>query len=316
MKKTKIIFFGTPGFAIESLKVINNNFDVLCVVTSPDKKSGRGLKINESEVKKFSSQNKIPIKQPYDLTNNDFIDEISSLCADIFIVVAYRKLPEEVFSIPELGTINLHASLLPDYRGAAPINWALINNEKITGVTTFFINERIDHGDIILKEEVMISDDDDFGSLYDKLSIIGSDVLLKTIEIVVSGKLVIHKQVETKNLNIAPKLNSINTKINWNDSTDKILGMIRGLSPIPGSWTMLKNGDIEIRLKILKASLISNDDVEELNIGKVLIIDEEILIKAKNGTINCTKIQLENKKEMPVKDLLNGFKFHENSRVY
>tara|TARA_A100001015_G_scaffold247556_1_gene284461 strand:- start:348 stop:1298 length:951 start_codon:yes stop_codon:yes gene_type:complete len=316
MKKTKIIFFGTPGFAVEPLKVINNNFDVLCVVTSPDKKSGRGLKINESEVKKFSSQNKIPIKQPYDLTNNDFIDEISSLCADMFIVVAYRKLPEEVFSIPELGTINLHASLLPDYRGAAPINWSLINNEKITGVTTFFINERIDHGDIILKEEVMISDDDDFGSLYNKLSIIGSDVLLKTIKIVVSGKLVIHKQVETKNLNVAPKLNSINTKINWNDSTDKILGMIRGLSPIPGSWTMLKNGDNEIRLKILKASLINNDDVEELNIGKVLIIDEEIRIKAKNGTINCTKIQLENKKEMSVKDLLNGYKFHENSRVY
>ena len=258
MKKTKIIFFGTPGFAVEPLKVINKHFDVLCVVTSTDKKSGRGLKINESEVKKFSSQNKIPIKQPYDLTNNDFIDEISSLCADMFVVVAYRKLPEEVFSIPELGTINLHASLLPNYRGAAPINWALINNEKITGVTTFFINERIDHGDIILKEEVMISDDDDFGSLYDKLSIIGSDVLLKTIEIVVSGKLVIHKQVETKNLNIAPKLNSINTKINWNDSTDKILGMIRGLSPIPGSWTMLKNGDNEIRLKILKASLISH----------------------------------------------------------
>ena len=316
MKKTKIIFFGTPGFAIESLKVINNNFDVLCVVTSPDKKSGRGLKINESEVKKFSSQNNIPIKQPYDLTNKDFIDEISSLCADIFIVVAYRKLPEEVFSIPELGTINLHASLLPNYRGAAPINWALINNEKITGVTTFFINERIDHGDIILKEEVMISDDDDFGSLYNKLSIIGSDILLKTIKLVVSGKSVIHKQVENKNVNVAPKLNSINTKINWNDSTDKILGMIRGLSPIPGSWTILKNGDNEIRLKILKASLIRNDNVKELNIGKVLIIDEEILIKAKNGTINCTKIQLENKKEMPVKDLLNGFKFHENSRVY
>ena len=316
MKKTKIIFFGTPGFAVESLKIINKNFDVLCVVTSPDKKSGRGLKINQSEVKKFSSQNNIPIKQPYDLTNNDFIDEISSLCADMFIVVAYRKLPEEVFSIPELGTINLHASLLPNYRGAAPINWALINNEKITGVTTFFINERIDHGDIILKEEVMISDDDDFGSLYDKLSIIGSEVLLKTIKIVVGGKLVIHKQVETKNLNVAPKLNSINTRINWNDSTDKILGMIRGLSPLPGSWTILRNGDNEIRLKILKASLIRNDNVKELNIGKVLIIDEEIRIKAKNGTINCTKIQLENKKEMSVKDLLNGFKFHKNSRVY
>ena len=151
----------------------------------------------------------------------------------------------------------------------------------------------------------MISDDDDFGSLYNKLSIIGSDILLKTIKLVVSGKSVVHKQVENKNLNVAPKLDSINTKINWNDSTDKILGMIRGLSPIPGSWTILKNGDNEIRLKILKASLIRN-----------LIIDDEIHIKAKDGTINCTKIQLENKKEMSVKDLLNGFKFHENSRVY
>ena len=316
MKKTKIIFFGTPGFAVESLKVINNNFDVLCVVTSPDKKSGRGLKINESEIKKFSSQNNIPIKQPYDLTNKDFIDEISSLCADIFIVVAYRKLPKEVFSIPELGTINLHASLLPDYRGAAPINWALINNEKITGVTTFFINERIDHGDIILKEEVMISDDDDFGSLYNKLSIIGSDILLKTIKLVVSGKSVVHKQVENKNLNVAPKLNSINTRINWNDSTDKILGMIRGLSPRPGSWTTLKNGDKEIRVKILKASLFSRSSSSESSIGKVLINNDQIHIYSKDGVINCIKIQLENKKEMLAKDLLNGYKFYDNSTVY
>ena len=146
MKKTKIIFFGTPDFAVKSLKVINDNFDVLCVVTSPDKKSGRGLRINESEVKRFSSDNNIPIKQPENLTNNDFLNEISYLDAELFIVVAFRKLPKEVFSIPALGTINLHASLLPDYRGAAPINWVLINNEKVTGVTTFFINERIDHG--------------------------------------------------------------------------------------------------------------------------------------------------------------------------
>ncbi len=316
MKKIKIIFFGTPDFAVKSLKVINDNFEVLCVVTSPDKKSGRGLKIHESEVKKFSSQNNITIKQPNDLRNNHFIDEISSLNADMFIVVAFRKLPKEVFSIPPQGTINLHASLLPDYRGAAPINWALINNEKITGVTTFFIDERVDYGDIILTEEVVINDDDDFGSLYNKLSNIGSKILLKTIEVVASGKAMIYKQVENKNLNLAPKLDQGNTRINWKDSTDKIVGLIRGLSPIPGSWTILENGDKKIRLKIFKASIINKTNYNDSVIGKVSVINNEIHINTKDGTLNCMKIQLENKKDMSIKDLLNGFKFHENSRVY
>ncbi len=316
MKKTKIIFFGTPDFAVKSLKVINDNFDVLCVVTSPDKKSGRGLKINESEVKRFSSDNNIPFKQPENLTNKYFLDEISSLGAELFIVVAFRKLPREVFSLPVLGTINLHASLLPDYRGAAPINWVLINNEKITGVTTFFINEKIDHGDIILKEEVSINDEDDFNSLYNKLSIIGSEVLFKTIKIVASGKAKIQKQDESKDLNLAPKLNSKNTEINWNDNTNKILGMIRGLSPRPGAWTTLKNGDNEIRVKILKANLFSRSNFSKSSIGKVLVTRDEIHINSKGGIINCVKIQLENKKEMLAKDLLNGYKFDENSRVY
>ena len=316
MKKIKIIFFGTPDFAVKSLKVINDNYEVLCVVTSPDKKSGRGLKIHESEVKKFSSQNNITIKQPNDLRNNHFIDEISSLNADMFIVVAFRKLPKEVFSIPPQGTINLHASLLPDYRGAAPINWVLINNEKITGVTTFFIDERVDYGDIILTEKVVINDDDDFGSLYNKLSNIGSKILLKTIEVVASGKAMIYKQVENKNLNLAPKLDQGNTRINWKDSTDKIIGLIKGLSPIPGSWTMLENGDKKIRLKIFKASIINKTNYNDSVIGKVSVINDEIHINTKDGTLNCMKIQLENKKDMSIKDLLNGFKFHENSRVY
>lgn len=316
MKRIKIIFFGTPDFAVKSLKVINDNFDILCVVTSPDKKSGRGLKINESKVKRFSSDNNIPFQQPEELTNKDFISEISSLCADLFIVVAFRKLPKEVFSIPLLGTINLHASLLPNYRGAAPINWVLINNEKVTGVTTFFINERIDYGDIILQEEVIITNDDNFETLYNKLSIIGSKVLLKTIEIVASGKAQILKQDESKDLKKAPKLNSNNTRINWNDNIDKIIGMIRGLSPKPGSWTNLKNGDKEIRVKILKANLLSRSNLSNTSIGKVLIIKDEIHINLKDGVINCSKIQLENKKEMLAKDLLNGYKFYKNSHVY
>jgi len=274
------------------------------------------LKINESKVKRFSSDNNIPVQQPEELTNKDFISEISSLCADLFIVVAFRKLPKEVFSIPLLGTINLHASLLPNYRGAAPINWVLINNEKVTGVTTFFINERIDYGDIILQEEVIITNDDNFETLYNKLSIIGSKVLLKTIEIVASGKAQILKQDESKDLKKAPKLNSNNTRINWNDNIDKIIGMIRGLSPKPGSWTNLKNGDKEIRVKILKANLLSRSNLSNTSIGKVLIIKDEIHINLKDGVINCSKIQLENKKEMLAKDLLNGYKFYKNSHVY
>jgi methionyl-tRNA formyltransferase len=316
MKKTKIIFFGTPDFAVKSLKAINDNFDVACVVTSQDKKSGRGLKMNESEVKRFSSDNNIPIKQPENLTNKEFLYEISSLGAELFIVVAFKKLPKEVFSIPALGTINLHASLLPDYRGAAPINWVLINNERITGVTTFFINEKIDHGDIILKKEILINENDDFKSLYNRLSVIGSEVLLKTIKIVASGKAKIQKQDESKDLNLAPKLNSTNTRINWNENTDKILGMIRGLSPRPGSWTTLKNGDKEFRVKILKASLLRKISPSESSIGKVLVINNEIHIFSKDGVINCIKIQLENKKEMLSKDLLNGYKFYDNSTVY
>jgi methionyl-tRNA formyltransferase len=316
MNKTKIIFFGTPDFAVKSLGVINDNFDVVCVVTSPDKKSGRGLKMSKSEVKRFSSYNNIPIKQPENLTNKDFLDEISSLGAELFIVVAFKRLPKEVFSIPALGTINLHASLLPDYRGAAPINWVLINNERITGVTTFFINEKIDHGDIILKQEILINDNDDFQSLYNRLSLIGSEVLLKTIKIVASGKAKIQKQDGSKDFNLAPKLNSINTRINWNDNIDKIMGMIRGLSPRPGSWTTLKNGDKEVRVKILKASLLKRNSSSESSIGKVLVINNEIHIYSKEGVINCIKIQLENKKEMFSKDLLNGYKFYDNSIVY
>ena len=316
MEKPKIIFFGTPDFALKSLELINSHCDILCVVTSQDKKSGRGLRIHQSEVKKFSIINNILIKQPEDLKNIDFINQIKSMNADLFIVVAFRKIPKEVYSIPKLGTINLHASLLPDYRGAAPINWALINNEKVTGVTTFFINEKIDHGDIISKKEVLIDNDDDYKSLYRKLSIIGSNLLLETIMIVFKGKFQIISQSKVNNKKKAPKLNSENTRINWEDNTEKILGMIRGLSPSPGSWTILKNGDNEVRMKIIKANFYRNNLLDKKNLGKLSIVGNNIYINTKGGQINCTIVQIENKKEMSAKDLLNGYQIHENSYVY
>ena len=316
MGKPKIIFFGTPDFALKSLELINSHCDILCVVTSQDKKSGRGLRIHQSEVKKFSIINNILIKQPEDLKNIDFINQIKSMNADLFIVVAFRKIPKEVYSIPKLGTINLHASLLPDYRGAAPINWALINNEKVTGVTTFFINEKIDHGDIISKKEVLIDNDDDYKSLYRKLSIIGSNLLLETIMIVFKGKFQIISQSKVNNKKKAPKLNSENTRINWEDNTERILGMIRGLSPSPGSWTILKNGDNEVRMKIIKANFSKNNLLDKKNLGKLSIVGNNIYINTKGGQINCTIVQIENKKEMSAKDLLNGYQIHENSYVY
>ncbi|MEC7186712.1 MAG: methionyl-tRNA formyltransferase [Bacteroidota bacterium] len=316
MEKPKIIFFGTPDFALRSLELINSHCDILCVVTSQDKKSGRGLRIHQSEVKKFSIINNIMIKQPEDLRNIDFINQIKSMNADLFIVVAFRKIPKEVYSVPKLGTINLHASLLPDYRGAAPINWALINNEKVTGVTTFFINEKIDHGDIISKKEVLIDNDDDYKSLYRKLSIIGSNLLLETIMMVFEGKFQIISQSKVNNKKKAPKLNSENTRINWEDNTERILGMIRGLSPSPGSWTILKNGDDEVRMKIIKANFYRNNLLDKKNLGRLSIVGNNIYINTKGGQINCTIVQIENKKEMSAKDLLNGYQIHENSYVY
>lgn len=316
MEKPKIIFFGTPDFALKSLELINSHCDILCVVTSQDKKSGRGLRIHQSEVKKFSIINNILIKQPEDLKNIDFINQIKSMNADLFIVVAFRKIPKEVYSVPKLGTINLHASLLPDYRGAAPINWALINNEKVTGVTTFFINEKIDHGDIISKKEVLIDNDDDYKSLYRKLSIIGSNLLLETIMMVFEGKFQIISQSKVNNKKKAPKLNSENTRINWEDNTERILGMIRGLSPSPGSWTILKNGDNEVRMKIIKANFYRNNLLDKKNLGRLSIVGNNIYINTKGGQINCTIVQIENKKEMSAKDLLNGYQIHENSYVY
>ena len=241
---------------------------------------------------------------------------IVALEPDLIIVVAFRKLPAELFNIPKYGTINLHASLLPNYRGAAPINWCLINGEIKTGVTTFFINERIDQGDILLQKEIIIENKDDFGSLYIKLSEVGADLVIKTVEGIFNNSLNPIKQNFIDDLKLAPKLNSENTRIDWNQSINYIIGQIKGLSPKPGAWTMIENGDNQFRMKILKAK---NEKVSSLknNLnGKIVIDNGELLIYNEHGAVNCTIIQLENKREMTAKELLNGLKFHENSRVY
>ena len=249
-----IIFMGTPDFAVKSLDfLIKKNLSIDCVVTSPDKKSGRGLKINESEVKKYSKLNKIKLLQPNNLTDPDFIKQIKELNPALIVVVAFRKLPRILYEIPKHGTINLHASLLPDYRGAAPINWCLINNEKFTGVSIIKINEKIDYGKIFMQEKVIIDKDEDYGTLKNKLSLIGSKILYKTIGLIFKNQIKEKAQIITENDKKAPKLTSENTRIDWDSSIDSIIGKIRGLAPKPGAWTILINDKDEIRMKILKA---------------------------------------------------------------
>ena len=314
--KKKIIFFGTPSFAVTSLDKINSKFIVDYVVTSPDKRSGRGQKLNESDVKKYTLKNKIKTLQPSNLMDEEFINQIKDLKPDLIIVVAFRKLPTEVFNIPKHGTINLHASLLPNYRGAAPINWCLMNGEIKTGVTTFYINEKIDQGDILLQKEIMIKNEDDFGSLYTKLSEVGAELVVKTVEGIFNNSLKPIKQNFIDNLKLAPKLNSENTRINWSKSSNDIIGQIKGLSPKPGAWTMMKNGENLIRLKILKAVKEKEPLLKNNLNGKIVINNGELYIYNEDGAINCSVIQLENKREMTSKELLNGLKLDKNSHVY
>ena len=315
-KKNKIIFFGTPDFAVKSLDAIYSNFNIQSVVTTPDRKSGRGQKLNESDVKKYAQKQNINILQPDNLKDEGFINEVKKLDPDLIIVVAFRKIPKEIFSIPKYGTINLHASLLPNYRGAAPINWCLINNETKTGVTTFFINEKIDQGDILLQEELIISNEDDFGLLYNKLSKVGAKLLVKTIKKVFSNNLNPTKQYIDTEIKLAPKLNSENTRIDWNKPVNKIIGQVKGLSPKPGAWTMIKNGKDIVRMKILKAKGKEIESLQDMINGKIVIENGELHIYSTYGVINCLIIQMENKRQMSAKELINGMKFDEKSHLY
>lgn len=310
----RIVFMGTPQFAVESLKeLINANNEICAVVTSPDKPAGRGLKLKESDVKQFANNAGLPILQPTNLKDNDFIEQLKSYNADVFVVVAFRMLPEIVWQIPPKGTINLHASLLPNYRGAAPINWAIINGEKNTGVTTFFIEKEIDVGNIINFEEVTITEKDNAGSLHDKLMLIGAKLLVKTIKSIKEGTCepISQKQfiIPNKELNIAPKLSREICKINWDSDVYKVYNLIRGLSPYPASWTVFENKltNESITIKIYSAEVI--DGKHKSEIGAIISDQKNYLyISSINGLISITEIQPEGRKKMNIKDFLIGFR--------
>jgi methionyl-tRNA formyltransferase len=309
MNSLKIVFMGTPDFAVQSLDaLISGNYNVEAVVTAPDKKSGRGKKINFSEIKKYSLKNNLKLLQPSNLKEIQFTNELKSIDADIFVVVAFRMLPKVVWEIPYKGTINLHASLLPQLRGAAPIHWAIINGFKKTGLTTFFIDEKIDCGKIIEQKEVKIEDFENTGSLYNKLKKIGSLLLLSTIELISRNKFNTTKQSNSKNLIEAPKLNKINTRIDWNKSGTKVFNLIRGLSPHPSAWTISeRNGKIiklfNVNYKKEKKKSVENGLIEiNYNLIKIYVDD---------GYLEVNELQIEGKKIMNSTEFINGYKdFH------
>ena len=312
MKNLRIVFMGTPEFAVATLgSLLMNGINVVAVVTSPDKPSGRGRKITKSAVKDFAEFSNLPLLQPSNLKDQDFIDTLKKLEADLFIVVAFRMLPEEVWKIPALGTINLHASLLPDYRGAAPINHVIINGETRTGITTFFIDEKIDTGNILLREEVQIFPFENAGDLQDRLMKQGALLVIKTLANIIENKIKVLPQTKLidqhKPLKLAPKIHPGDCIINWNNETLKVHNLVRGLAPYPCSKSWFRSDSTTISFKIFE----SYPEIEEHSFKPGTIFSDEknyIRISCKDGFLSISSLQLEGKKRMTTVEFLRGFK--------
>jgi methionyl-tRNA formyltransferase len=311
-KRLRIVYLGTPDFAVEPLKkLVEENYNIVGVVTNPDKPAGRGQKVQESAVKQYAKSKDLTILQPEKFKDKNFLKQLSDLKADLQIIVAFKMLPEVVWSMPRLGTLNLHASLLPHYRGAAPINWAIINGEKSTGITTFFLKHEIDTGNIIYREEIQISENDNAGLLHDRLMNIGSELIIKTVNSIIEGNYPQIKQSDFlqngETIKLAPKIFKTDCEINWNKDIHSIYNHIRGLSPYPAAWTELKNSKEEIvQLKIFETNKELQNHSEPA--GKI-ITDEKTFLKitTKDGFINIKKLQQAGKKPLLIDEFLRGF---------
>lgn len=306
MNSMRIVFFGTPAFAVASLNALHiSGWNVVAVVTAPDKPAGRGKQLQQSDVKKAAVQLSIPILQPTNLKDPAFIEQLRAYRADLQIVVAFRMLPEAVWNMPKLGTFNLHASLLPDYRGAAPINWAIIRGEKITGVTTFKLQHAIDTGRILLQKVVEITDLDDAGSLHDKLMTVGAALLVESVEQLAKGQALIIPQPTPLANKEAPKLHKETCEINWNQDAKHIYDFIRGLSPYPGAWSaMIVNGNRET-WKFLSSRITTETSAND---GSVYWKNGKLTVTANDFAIEIKEVQVPGKKKMPAADLLRGLK--------
>lgn len=313
----RIIFMGTPDFAVESLKCLHEaGKNIVGVITSPDRKAGRGQKINQSAVKKYAVSQQLNVLQPTNLKSAEFQKELKALKADLQIVVAFRMLPESVWNMPPLGTFNLHASLLPQYRGAAPINWAIINGEKESGITTFFLRHEIDTGDIIFQEKVNIEPNETAGNLHDKLMLQGGKLVLKTVNAIEGNNYKTTDQSEliNSNINEAPKIFRENCEINWTQPIKTIDCFIRGLSPYPAAWSTLKHKETgkQLNLKVHGISIVDENSYDRL---KLFVKEGELIVETTSGRLKINTLQVEGKKRMDTKTLLNGFKIEEYELV-
>lgn len=314
MKAFRIIFMGTPDFAVSSLNaLVEAKYSIVAVITAADKPAGRGRKLNQSAVKKYAVSNGLEVLQPVNLKNPDFLKKLESYQADLQIVVAFRMLPKQVWAMPKLGTFNLHASLLPNYRGAAPINWAIINGDNTTGVTTFFINEDIDTGAIIKQERTKITSTMTAGELHDVLMELGSKTVVETVKLIESGNIEPIEQKEGE-FSLAPKLNKNNCRINWDQTLDQVYNHIRGLSPYPGAWTILKNNDQEIEIKIYYGHIIQEE--HSLKPGSLAVSKKNLRVALNQGFLEITDLKMAGKKRMDAISLLNGYKFYEGCYMF
>lgn len=312
-KDLRILFMGTPEFAVESLDaLVKNGFNIVAVVTMPDKQQGRGMKLAYSAVKTYAIENGIEVLQPEKLKDENFIARLQQLDLDLSIVVAFRMLPEVVWQMPKYGTINLHGSLLPKYRGAAPINWAIIKGEKETGVTTFRLKHIIDTGDVLLQEKMPITESDNAGSIHDKMKVLGADVLIKTIEMFLDGEPSATPQTD---INIeptpAPKLNKENTEIDFSLSPREVFDFVRGLSPYPSAWCSLNINNNDYLFKVFEVAIVdaNTNILNNAEIGKTFISDKnKLFVKTNDGIIEIIELQQSGKKRMKAKDFLNGIR--------
>lgn len=307
MEKPKIVFFGTPEFAVCSLKrILDDGYEVAAVVTMPDKESGRGRKISQSDVKKFAVENGLRVLQPEKLKSPEFIEELRKINADLFIVIAFRMLPEVVWSMPRLGTFNLHGSLLPKYRGAAPINRAIMNGEKETGVTTFFLKHEIDTGDMIQQRKIEILDEDNAGTIHDKLMELGAEMVSQTISAITDGTLETFPQPEGEFIP-APKIFKEDCRIDWAQDSVYIHNLVRGLSPYPAAFStlVLENGR-EMDVKIFRTALCHRNS--DNRPGQIIVENRRMFVKTADAMLEVLEIQPSGKRPMEVHDFLLGYK--------
>jgi methionyl-tRNA formyltransferase len=312
-KSLRVVFMGTPAFAVPGLlSIVESHHEVVGVVTAPDRPAGRGRKRHFSAVKEAALEHNILVFQPQKLSSKQTVSQLKALNADVFVIVAFRMLPKIIWELPQLGTFNLHASLLPQYRGAAPIHWSIINREKTSGLTTFLIDDKIDTGSILLQKKLDIVPQDTMGTLSNRMQAHSGELIIATLNGLQSGSIKPRPQKETTTINAAPKLTRENTQIEWNKPGQTIVHFIHGLNPFPTAWTMMENYEKRLQVKIQLAHFVAGTTIETP--GRIKIKDKQLCVSVIDGHVYIDKLQLPNKKSMETAALLNGFQFSTTSR--